>query len=226
MIETLFTYKEEPKTNATIIAIDVLRAGSVIITALFNGAKLVKITNSIKKAREMKKDGFIICGERNTTKIKGFDKGNSPLEYFDVKGKKIVLTTSNGTKVVEKASKISSKILIGSFLNLDFLIDYVKNDENIVLWCAGNNGNVSFEDTLFAGAFLEKLKKENRNDLSDSSIISLNFWKQTGLKFEGEHAKKLISMGFKDDVEFCKRISVYNVIPVYLNGAFYEVRTC
>lgn len=225
-METLFTFKDKPTLKGTIVVIDILRAGSVIVTALYNGANLVKVMNSIKNARKFKKDGFILCGERNTKKIKGFDKGNSPLEYFDVKGKKIILTTSNGTKVVEKAMKVSSKVLVGSFLNLDFIIDYVKNDENIILWCAGNNGKVSFEDTLFAGAFLERLEKLKRLDFNDSSMISLNFWKSAGLQFKGEHVKKLLKLGYKDDIEFCKQVSIYNVVPQLLNDAFYEVRIC
>ncbi|MBO8139354.1 MAG: 2-phosphosulfolactate phosphatase [Thermosipho sp. (in: Bacteria)] len=226
MVETLFSFKEAPTTEGTIVVIDVLRAGSVIITALYNGAKFVKVTNSIKKAREMRKDGFILCGERSTQKIKGFDKGNSPLEFFDVKDKKIVLTTSNGTKVVEKARKVSSKVVIGSFLNLDYIVDYVKNDENIVLWCSGNNGRISFEDTLFAGAFIERLEKYKRYDFNDSSLISLKFWKRTGLNFEGEHTKKLLELGYKDDIDFCKQVSIYNVVPQLLNDVFYEVRIC
>ncbi|SHH45766.1 2-phosphosulfolactate phosphatase [Thermosipho atlanticus] len=226
MIETLFSYRDVPTVSGTILVVDILRASSVIVTALQHGACFVKTVRTIKEAKNLKKEGYIICGERNTKKIKGFDKGNSPFEFFDVENKKIVITTSNGTKTVEKARKYSSKILVGAFLNLDSIFDYIKDDENIVIWCAGNNGEISYEDTLFAGALVKKLYEYGRKDLSDSSLVSMDFWSGSRLDFKGKHAEKLIQAGFEKDVEFCKQNSIYNVIPRMVQEAFYGVKLC
>ncbi|MBO8161506.1 MAG: 2-phosphosulfolactate phosphatase [Thermosipho sp. (in: Bacteria)] len=226
MIEVLFTYREKPAITGTSVVVDILRAGSVVITALGNGAQLVKTVKSIKEAKILKKEGYIICGERNTVKISGFDKGNSPLEFFDVAGKKIVLTTSNGTKTIEKARKYSKKVMIGAFLNFEYLYDYIKDEENIIIWCSGNNGKISYEDTLFAGMLVHKLVQYGRYDLLDSVLISLEFFKGNNLEFKGSHVEKLIKNGFEDDISFCKKLSIFNIIPQMIGDSFYGVKMC
>ena len=94
--------------------------------------------------------------ERMGKKVKGFDFGNSPSKILDkkFKNKKIAIATSNGTKTILKTKK--SKItLIGSFLNLKSIVNYLdKQNDNILLLCSGWQGSINLEDTLCAGAII------------------------------------------------------------------------
>jgi 2-phosphosulfolactate phosphatase len=84
-------------------------------------------------------------GERSQ-KNRRFDLGNSPREYQGekVRGKRLILTTTNGTKAFHAVSS-GKKVLVGSFLNIaavagrcfelnqDVLI-YLSGDQGIFLW--------------------------------------------------------------------------------------------
>ena len=89
-------------TGKTTVVIDVLRATSVIVEALNNGAKEVIPVGSIDFAMKISVNAHggqtLLCGERNTKKIDGFDLGNSPQEFIKgiVYGKSVVLFTTNG----------------------------------------------------------------------------------------------------------------------------------
>ena len=91
--------------------------------------------------------------------MEGFDLGNSPFEYMDekLKGKQIAFTTTNGTQAIAKSSG-AKEIVIGSFLNLSAVANYLlKGENNVLVVCAGWKGKVNLEDTLFAGAVVELL---------------------------------------------------------------------
>ncbi|QTA38615.1 2-phosphosulfolactate phosphatase [Thermosipho ferrireducens] len=220
MISVLFG-PEKGFSSDVIVVLDVLRATSVIVTALANGALLIKPVSSIREAVKMKKEGYIIGGERSAVKLQSFDKGNSPLEYFDVAGSKIVLTTSNGTRLIKKAMKYSKNIIAGAFLNLTEIVEYIRNVENIILWCAGNKREVSYEDTLLAGAILEKLNRIGRRDFHDSALVALEFFgRRKEIKFRGTHARRLIGLGYEKDVAFCSQVDIYSVLPVLREDVF------
>src|SRR5215510_4352501 len=146
--------------DRTVVVVDILRASSCMVTAFAHGAESITPIADLEKCRLMKKKGFTTSGERDGKKVDGFDKGNSPFEYMsdEIKGKKIAFTTTNGTQAIEKANG-AKKIVIGSFLNLSSVVKYLLFGENSVLIiCAGWKGKVNLEDTLFAGAIMDRLK--------------------------------------------------------------------
>jgi 2-phosphosulfolactate phosphatase len=114
---------EEELTGKTVVVIDVLRATSVITTSLNNGASDVIVKVEVEEALKLKNDETLLGGERKALKIEGFDLSNSPLEYSRdrVESKRIVLTTTNGTKTIHRASH-ADKIYIGSILNAGQLL--------------------------------------------------------------------------------------------------------
>ncbi|HDZ12644.1 MAG TPA: 2-phosphosulfolactate phosphatase, partial [Bacteroidetes bacterium] len=113
---------EESVKNTWVVVIDVLRATSTIVTALHNGAKLVRpvadTAEAIRIAGQKRGEEILLAGEENGFKINGFDLGNSPLEYAHsvIYGKKIILKTTNGTRAFLNVQS-APKILVGSFLN-------------------------------------------------------------------------------------------------------------
>ena len=107
--------KEEYLEDKIVVVIDMLRATSVIITALANKAKEVFPILTVEEAFNKKEEFLrvekevLLGGERKALKIEGFDFSNSPLEYTSekVKGKTIILSTTNGTRAINLSLKIS-----------------------------------------------------------------------------------------------------------------------
>ena len=212
-----------------IIVIDVLRCCSTIVTALANGAEGVIPTKTVKEARVLRRKhpDFILAGERRGIKPDGFDLGNSPLEFSpkEVKGKHIILTTTSGTKVIS-LSKNARRVLIGAFLNAEAVaraaLKIAKEEETgISLMPAGTKGLFSLEDFICAGAIAEGLLAE-KVEHSDAVLAALLAFQQARKSLDrviqsGYHARYLISQGFEEDVKFCCRLNVFQIVP-FLKG--------
>jgi 2-phosphosulfolactate phosphatase len=58
------------------------------------------VEEAFQMAKTFPRGTTLLGGERGSRKIEGFDLGNSPKEYVaeKVKGKRLILTTTNGTK--------------------------------------------------------------------------------------------------------------------------------
>ena len=135
-----------------IVVIDILRATSTIATALYNGAKEVIPVDSVEKCIRLGKEmACITAGERDGKIAEGLQYGNSSFEYPRefVQGKILVLTTTNGTKLLHMAvAKGANEIITGSFLNFSAVCDHLlENRKNVILACAGRS-------TLGAGGFV------------------------------------------------------------------------
>ena len=206
-----------------IVVIDVLRATSVMITAMKNGAKEIRPFREVDELLSYTKDmkNILKCGERRGIKIKGFDLGNSPLEYKReiVNGKTICMTTSNGTNALVKSSS-GKKILIGSFLNLDSLCQKINEiDQDTVIVCAGTDGKFSLDDSLCAGEIIKRL---NYKTLSDSAramymIASIPETIENKLR-KSSHYSFLIKIGETEDLKPCLSTNSKNIVLEYSNG--------
>src|SRR5688572_30244568 len=145
--------------DKTVVVIDILRATSCMTTAFAHGINSITPFAQLEDCLAMKAKGYFTAGERDGKKVDGFDLGNSPFEYQSphLKGQKIAFTTTNGTQAIVK-SLGAREVIIGSFLNLSAVADHLKNStENILVVCSGWKGRVNLEDTLFAGAVVDKL---------------------------------------------------------------------
>jgi 2-phosphosulfolactate phosphatase len=208
--------------NKIVVVIDILRATSTITTIIDQGAKALIAVKDETKALKYKKENYLIGGERNGETITGFDFGNSPLQYTEelVKDKTVVLTTTNGTKCIEMSSNANS-VVIGSFLNLSAVVNYLKNkDKDVVLFCAGWKNKVNLEDSLFAGAVAHKLTNAA---LDDSTLICKNAYGVDGKNLfktlqRSNHFKRLEKKGVIKDIEYCCKIDTSDIIPVLKNG--------
>jgi 2-phosphosulfolactate phosphatase len=140
----------------------------------------------------------------------------------NISGLKIAFTTTNGTQAIEK-SKGAKKILIGSFLNLSAVSKYLlMSDDNILIVCAGWKGKVNLEDSLFAGALVDTLRKHIEPDC-DAPIIAQELYlraKDDMLNFlsTSSHVKRLNRLNIHKDIEFCLTQDKYGVIPVLNRG--------
>lgn len=228
-VDIIFTADEvtKDKTRGKIsIVIDVLRATSVMVTALENGAKRIFPFKDIKTIQERCENltDIIKCGERNALKIDGFDLGNSPLEFTKeiVSGKDIYMTTTNGTKAIENALS-SDKILICSFLNLHSVVEkIVEYNKDTVIICAGTNGKFSLDDALCAGLIIKDLQKNSSIDIDDTALalirISESHKNIKDILAGSHHYSLLLSLGFEKDMEHIFSLNKYQIVPEYING--------
>ena len=213
MIKVYTTYLENIEKHDIYVLIDTLRATSTISTLLHCKVNSLEIVESIEEAF-LKKDKILI-GERNSKKIKGFDYSNSPVEIIknkkELKGKDVVLTTTNGAKAFNKI-KSFGKVITLSLLNLNAVYEYIKNYSNIGIVCSGSNGVSSLEDMYTAGLFLKKFKDI---DLNDGAKIALNV---SNLSVEeiknSDHAQKMKELNLKEDIEFCFKLNMFNEIII------------
>jgi 2-phosphosulfolactate phosphatase len=205
--------------DRTIVVVDILRATSCMTTAFAHGVDSIVPFANLEDCRAMRSKGYITSGERDGKKVEGFDRGNSPYEYMGelVKGKKIAFTTTNGTQAIEK-SKGAKEIIIGSFLNLSTVAKHLLlNGSNILIVCAGWKGKVNLEDTLFAGALIEKLKGHIEPDC-DAPLAAqhlYNLAKDDMVKFlsNSSHVKRLGRLHIHKDIEYCLTPDQYKVLP-------------
>jgi len=203
-----------------VVVIDVLRATSTICNALKNGASAVIPVETMEECLAIEGDDLIRAAERNGQKPEGFEHGNSPLEYTPslVKGRTIVLTTTNGTRCI-KMSVGADQIVAGSFLNLDAIVNFIRNEnKDTILFCAGWKDQFNLEDTLFAGAVVDRLKFDfdYHNDAAFSArqlYVNSEEHLLDVVKFSS-HYQRLTKFGVTKDIEFCMTLNQTKIIPI------------
>lgn len=205
--------------SRVVVVVDILRATSCMVTALAHGVQSIKPFADLEACRAMKAKGYFTAGERNGEKVDGFDFGNSPFEYMTekLKGQKIAFTTTNGTQAIAK-SQGAKEIIIGSFLNLTAVTEYLKQGtDSVLVVCAAWKGKVNLEDTLFAGALVENLKDHIEPDC-DAPLAAqrlYNLAKNDMVSFlkDSSHVKRLNRLHVHKDIAFCVTPDQYPVVP-------------
>jgi 2-phosphosulfolactate phosphatase len=228
VIATIGEARSEDMMHKTVIVIDVLRATSTMITALSMGCKGIIPVETVLQAKQLHKEGDLLGGERFCKKIPGFDYGNSPLEYShaDITGKRIIMTTTNGTRGIQKSSK-AEHVLAGSLLNgkacaaaaADFRRD-------IVILCAGTQDVFSLEDGLCAGQIVDELLALHKK--MDITVNDLGIaMRSSFLHFKGDLTKTLLGcwngnrlskLGFESDIRYCAQLNVTEIVPILEHG--------
>lgn len=212
--------------NKTVIVIDVLRATSVIISALKNGAKSVVPVTSVEEALETKKklENVILGGERKAQKIEGFDLSNSPEDYGStaVHDKNVIITTTNGTKAISRSSA-ASKVYIGALLNAKAVsVKAYEEKQDIVIVNSGTNGSFSMDDFIASGAVIEELLNLDTFELTDVSKTALMIYRNhpdfKSYVREAKHYQVLMDLGLERDIDFCLQKDLYDIVPEYKNG--------
>ncbi len=215
--------RPELTDDKIVVVIDVLRATSVMITALANGCReIIPVLNpeeAFQKALLFPPGEIVLGGERQAERIKGFHVGNSPLEYTRqlVENKTVIMTTSNGTRALNSCFN-AKNVYIASFLNLQAMVEKLRPEEEIVLFCSGTNNSFSIDDGLCAAAIMEGLSRKTELKLTDFaqllfSVYSTNKENREALLNKCYHLNLLKQKGYEKDVIFCLQNSLYSIIP-------------
>jgi 2-phosphosulfolactate phosphatase len=215
--------------TSIVVIIDVLRATSTIATALYNGAKCVIPVDSVSRCIELGRqiDG-ITAGERDGKIAEGLENGNSPFEYPRevIEGKTLVLTTTNGTRLLHMAlEKGAKEIITGSFSNVSAVCDHlIKMKRNVILGCAAWKDRVNMEDALFAGSVISKVRQHFEINCDSSHMAEAIYEKGKKDLFgflkknNASHYGRLMKFGLEKDIRYCLTADEANVLPVYSEG--------
>ena len=218
---------EKSQSKDVSIMVDTLRASTTITTALSKFKKIIPSftpENAVKLAKE---NNGVLAGERNGSKIEGFDIGNSPegVLNYPTESDTLILTTSNGTRILKN---MNSKVLIGSFINgkavAKSALNISKNHIDLVM--AGYKGTFAIEDYLGCGEILYQLYKlNNKLKISEFAETAILASRQTkGINesiLKGHSAKRLNKLGSGHDVQFCLQKNISNNVGIYENGTIH-----
>ena len=215
--------------KSIVVIIDVLRATSTIATALYNGAKsVIPVAGVADCIRIGNQIDSITAGERDGQIAEGLAYGNSPFEYPRdfVSGKTLVLTTTNGTRLLHMAHDKNAKAIItGSFPNISAVCDFLlAQNQNVILGCAAWKNRVNIEDSIFAGAVINRIGKHFsiNCDSSQMAATMYNDAKEDLFEFmkikNASHYQRLTGYGLEKDIRYCLTADVANITVVYEDG--------
>ncbi len=218
MLYPLYAAKE-----TVTVVVDILRATSAICTAFEHGIEKVIPVPDVEDTYFYKDhDDVILAAERGGEIVEGFRYGNSPLSYMgeDIKGKTLVITTTNGTQAIE-AAKDSEIILVGSFLNFGALTAMLREiDRDVMVLCAGWKNRFNLEDTLFAGAVTENLLDAGFSYATDSdaALASLSLFQSAKRDMyafleNSSHRNRLEKLNLEEDVKYCLQFDKTSCVP-------------
>ncbi len=210
----------------TVVVIDVLRATSTLVEALANGARSVfpaqTTDDAVRLAQALGREDVLLCGERRSLKIPGFDLGNSPLEFTAerVAGKVLVMATTNGTPAL-MACAGAKQVLVASLLNLGAVVqELAAAGEDVEILCAGRERRFALEDALCAGMLAlglrERLERAPRTN--DAAAVAMSLARRASGRMErwlGRSAagRQLKEIGLADDVAYCAAVDRHTVVP-------------
>jgi 2-phosphosulfolactate phosphatase len=242
-LDVLFTpadFSVLPKRDLSIsvcVVFDVLRATTSMVTALSNGVTAILPVSEIPEAIALAKQhpGALLAGERDGLRIRAaqtgsvdFDLGNSPREFTGdrVRGKKIVMTTTNGTRALQSC-KHASRVFAASFLNLSATAKAVQSikPKNFIVICAGTFEEAAYEDTLAAGAICDLVWNSFESGATDAARMARKIYldgKPDLLKaFENSrNARRLLSRpDLSQDIAFCAQVDTVDFAAELKNNA-------
>jgi len=194
---------------------DLYRATSTMVVLSEKGAAQIFATDSLEVARETKRRDptCFLCGERNGKPPEGFDAGNSPVEMFSLalQPRKVVMTTSNGTRCLLAFQGSSPVFLAASLLNVEACRQKILQAgwQTLLFLCAGTGGEFSLEDfagcSLLAHSLRDALQPPFSDTLSASLLLGESLWRGENWKQtlqHTDHARRLQRDGMQTDVAF------------------------
>src|SRR5246127_1715600 len=161
------------------IVVDVLRATSTICQALASGYERVLCCAEIEEARALaaSEGPAKLAGERRLEAIEGFDFGNSPAELEgEAAAETLVLTTTNGTRLLVAAAERFERVYVGSLLNLEAVARAAREtgEDVAVLW-AGGPGEPALDDASCPGRIAAPLGGEPADSARAAILLAQSF---------------------------------------------------
>jgi 2-phosphosulfolactate phosphatase len=218
-VHVAFTPGEQTPAPVGIV-VDVLRATSTICQALASGYRRVLCCTEIDDARALAESAgpAKLAGERRLEHIEGFDFGNSPSELEGgPAAETLILTTTNGTRLLVAAAERFERVYVGSLLNVDAVSAAARESgEDVALLCAGVLGELALDDAYCAGRIAQALGGEPADSARAAILLAQSFPSALEGLGAGRSAANLQQHGLEADVERCARENVLDVVPRYI----------
>ncbi len=211
MIDVVFTADDARPAPVTVV-IDVLRATSTIVQALAAGYERVLCADSLQRARATAGPGRVLAGERRCRRPEGFALGNSPAETIPPLGAELVLATTNGAPAIVRAGALSPVVVIACMLNLDAVVAAVTGHDVQVL-CSGTDGRPALEDTFVAGLIAQRLGGPHTDAAAMARAVARHYSVPDAAFAACANARVLVDAGLEDDLRWCARDSVLDLVP-------------
>jgi 2-phosphosulfolactate phosphatase len=214
----------EAAAAATGIVVDVVRASSTIAQALAAGWPRVYCCAEIDEAKALKAQlgEGVLGGERDARRVEGFDVGASPREFVESRDEPLILSTTNGTRAILAAADSCDEVAVGSLLNLGAVAAWARErGEDVTILCAGYKGAFAFDDAYCAGRFVAELAGTRTDAAVAAELLARAFPDPLA----GLNARTYGPPGLEEDIAFCARESVLDVVPRYTGrvGAAAEI---
>jgi 2-phosphosulfolactate phosphatase len=210
-VHVAFTPAESASAPVGIV-VDVLRATSTIAQALASGYPRVYCCAEIEQAVELRKrlgEG-LLGGERSAVRIEGFDVGASPREFVEPRPEPLILSTTNGTRAILAAAESCQEVLLGSLLNLAAVARAARErGDDVAVLCAGFQGAFALDDAYCAGRIVQAIEGERTDAAIAAELVARSFPGSS----EGLNARTYGPPGLEEDIAFCARESVLDVVP-------------
>ena len=210
-VHVAFTPAEQISAGVGVV-VDVLRASSTMVQALASGFRRILCCAEIEEARALRAatPDSLVGGERDAVRIDGFDVGASPREFLEARAETLILSTTNGTRAILTTAASCGEVVLGSLLNLGAVAAELRErGEDVAIVCAGFKGRFAFDDAYCAGRIVDLLDGERSDAAVAASVLAGAFPDA----HEGLNARTYGPPGLEEDIAFCARESVLDVVP-------------
>lgn len=213
-----------------VVVIDILRATSAMVTAVAHGAAGVIPVARVEEAMAFSGKDYVLAAERDGRIVEGFDYGNSPYSFMgdEIKGKTLVLSTTNGTQAIE-AAKSSHALIVAAFINLHAVCTWLERQgRGVLLLCAGWKNKFNLEDSIFAGAVADYLLGRGFSTDCDSVRASVHLWNFSkhdlnAFLEDSSHRNRLGRLELKRDIAYCLQTDITDAIPILKNDVLVKL---
>ena len=212
------------RAGSAVVVVDAFRASTTIALLVSRGARVVPVA-SIEEARSHA-GAALRAGERGSAKVAGFDFGNSPTEIAGAgvpPGSTVVLSTTNGTRVIE-AARGAPSILTGAFVNAASVAEDLAagaHGQRVVVVGCGWEGRRASEDEAAAGAILHRLAEMGAVLEARARRVAEEYLSRPAESLRSNAAaRRLERLGYARDLNFCLAEDTVPVVPRLVHGAF------
>lgn len=212
-----------------VVVVDILRATTSFCAAFQHGVKEIIPVATLEEAREYKRKGYLVAGERDGSTLPFADIGNSPASFMkgDFEGKTVVFTTTNGTVAMNLGVE-AQEVVAGAFANLSTLASWLemkgKEGNNLLILCAGWYNQFSLEDSVFAGCLAQRLIHTGVFSTGDDATnAAIDLWNTASPDLidyikKASHLNRLTALKVTNDLEYCFTLDTVQIIPILRDG--------
>lgn len=189
-----------------IVAVDVFRATTTIVTALAAGRRVYPVA-SLEEARRVAKTlhNPVLAGEQAGTRPEGFELNNSPAAIASLNDtRSLVLLSSAGTRLLANA-RGAVATYVACFRNLSATaVHLMGRHEHVAIIGAGTRGEPRVEDQMAASWMAERLLAAGFEPENDETAAEIARWRGADIQLigQGPSADYLRTSGQAVDIAF------------------------